>query len=616
MEDESITDNVLDKSNQIEKRAVFKWLPVLFENDLVHGSYWYYWGSLLAVFIPVIPLIALYENWWPPATDAEGNELLPGTPHTTAYALMTYAGVWYVIGSYIFINIFRKNYEERNHLHVNILSCQHVLFHNDELIAIWCFIIGTVPYIPVLVLYVYYNHSFEFKLALAAVIFAVFGMLIFVLVVAPEREDTCIVKTLKLFDPCLRIIRGKYPSDPKRVIVQIFVPCFEFCCFCMEKEIATDVLIVCWVILVGCFFCMLAMFVLLIRSIYNNSSFGIYNYTICFVDMIFFFIGSLYFVAGFQEKVNDQIDINKSSSSANRSISNFEQRHVAISSNTTLLNEAIDDIENVEHKSVVTLPESESVSVPVLAFTMSERTPMSNRNIDSSVEFAAKENENHTLTLMTLNDADFTDMFTKTSGTNAINTYTNTDVCKSQVTDALTYDKLEKSAALSMLLLRQDTIPGIADAKSSGSLSWSHGAADYSSGRGTAAPAVGGLDELKRYSSKLLTDSKSTAIYSVSVPNIAVVESASQPKSTHIHTAVKCYKTSEAKNCNNDNVSNTNSAFGCATDFELSSINDCTSSISSSASVTHLAVTVNKPQPQISVPIISSSRKQSTVVPI
>ena len=55
---------------------------------------------------------------------------------------MSYAGLWAAIGSYIFIEVFRDGYEERKRSHKNMLGCTNVFFRNDELIAVWCFIIG------------------------------------------------------------------------------------------------------------------------------------------------------------------------------------------------------------------------------------------------------------------------------------------------------------------------------------------------------------------------------------------------------------------------------------------------------------------------------------------
>ena len=37
----------------IRKRVVYKWLPVLFANDLVHGSWWFIVGSLYITVIKI-----------------------------------------------------------------------------------------------------------------------------------------------------------------------------------------------------------------------------------------------------------------------------------------------------------------------------------------------------------------------------------------------------------------------------------------------------------------------------------------------------------------------------------------------------------------------------------
>ena len=52
------------KEDIISKRVVFRWLPVAFSTDVEHGSIWYLWGSMLSVFIPVVPLISLYQKFW------------------------------------------------------------------------------------------------------------------------------------------------------------------------------------------------------------------------------------------------------------------------------------------------------------------------------------------------------------------------------------------------------------------------------------------------------------------------------------------------------------------------------------------------------------------------
>ena len=220
-----------DNNKTIQNRGVFKWLPVRCENDLVHGAWWYFWGSLFTVIIPIFPLIAIYEDWWPQPVGANGKPLLEDSPHVAAYSLIVFAGIMYTIGSYIFIDCFREGYHEMKMKHINMFECKNVFFRNDELIAIWFFILGTIPFIPCLILYVYYNPTnSEFKLALLCTILGVLAMFIYILAVAPERENTCIVATLKVVDPCLEIIRHKNPQDPDQVEIRICVPVCMYLC--------------------------------------------------------------------------------------------------------------------------------------------------------------------------------------------------------------------------------------------------------------------------------------------------------------------------------------------------------------------------------------------------
>ena len=91
-------------------------------------------------------------------------------------------------------------------------------------------------------------------------------MFIYILATAPEREDTCIVRTLKFIDPCLQIIRNKYPSDPKRVTIRIFVPVRFFKHFSEIIEIKpTLIFINIWYTVFS---------ILLFLSIYSTATFN------------------------------------------------------------------------------------------------------------------------------------------------------------------------------------------------------------------------------------------------------------------------------------------------------------------------------------------------------
>jgi hypothetical protein len=71
-----------------ERRGAFKFLPVYFSNDLVHGSWWFVLGSVLGTIIPIIPLVDLFYPFWPTKT----NVNLPMLADVTTFALSIVSG--------------------------------------------------------------------------------------------------------------------------------------------------------------------------------------------------------------------------------------------------------------------------------------------------------------------------------------------------------------------------------------------------------------------------------------------------------------------------------------------------------------------------------------------
>ena len=154
----------------ISRRGVFKWMPVLCSNDLVHGSWqvlvlclicfnyvvrYYVWGSLLTCFIPLFPLINLYvgEDFWPKAG------FLPRPENTAAYAMLSAMGIFYTIGSLAFLRAVETPSRPP------LFKWKH--FASDELFAMWMFAAGTLPSVPVMALYVVFNPGLgEFFFAL------------------------------------------------------------------------------------------------------------------------------------------------------------------------------------------------------------------------------------------------------------------------------------------------------------------------------------------------------------------------------------------------------------------------------------------------------------------
>lgn len=120
----------------VKKRAVFKWLPVLCSNDIVHGSWWFVWGSLLAMLTAVIPLVDYYAHFF-----QASDNTLPALEFTETWALLIISGFFFTIGSWCFVRAFEE--PERHPL---LHGWYH--FQSDELLGAWLFLFGTIPAVP------------------------------------------------------------------------------------------------------------------------------------------------------------------------------------------------------------------------------------------------------------------------------------------------------------------------------------------------------------------------------------------------------------------------------------------------------------------------------------
>ena len=183
--DRPIPSKAERKKTILERRGCFRWLPIFFHTDLVHGSWYYVLGSAVSGMIPAIPLISLYYGLVPIVN------ILPLTPHATAYALLVFVGVMYTVGS---LGYLRAQFDPPV---PPLFKWKH--FQTDELFAMWMFTIGTVPTIPIMAIYVYYNQSDRtFQLALVICIIASIGSLIMTFYCYPsegkEGEGYCIYK--------------------------------------------------------------------------------------------------------------------------------------------------------------------------------------------------------------------------------------------------------------------------------------------------------------------------------------------------------------------------------------------------------------------------------------
>eukprot|EP01038_Epipyxis_sp_PR26KG_P012919 gene12919-17314_t len=256
--------NIADQKDRIRKRrGCLVWMPVLFCNDLVHGSWYYVIGSALGTIIPIFPLIGIYEHYWHKAG------FLSDSNNAIAYAILVVMGIFYTVGSWAFLRAVEEPPKPP------LFTWYH--FSNDELFAMWMFTFGTVPSIPCVGLYMYYNpHDAEFRLAF--ILCLIFSVATFLLTLA-----------------CYPSV-GRH-KKPTKILAKLMCTCF-----CKQSwygfHFANDWLIAMWVVVVGCVFSCFAAFFMLCYYIWNFDAREVFNFSTGLVDCILFLIGSLYLLAG------------------------------------------------------------------------------------------------------------------------------------------------------------------------------------------------------------------------------------------------------------------------------------------------------------------------------
>lgn len=254
----SLTVSLRDRI--IKRRGCFHDLPVVCSSDLVHGSWWFFWGSLLTIFIPVFPLLSIYFNFW------EHISVLPELCNVLTYVLLIFSGFLYTIGSAIFIRAVEEPTP------TPLFEWEH--FATDELFAMWIFFFGTVPYIPCVSFYCYYDFQIPMLVALIVVIIACIATFLCVLSCYPSETK----HHAEYISPCVKRFFGK--NSP------------------FQKHVQNDWLIACWLIFLGC---VCATFVSIAQLAHYSYLFeirGIFDYSTGFFDCLLFTAGSIYFVSG------------------------------------------------------------------------------------------------------------------------------------------------------------------------------------------------------------------------------------------------------------------------------------------------------------------------------
>lgn len=248
----------------IKRRGAFAWLPVLCSNDLVHGSWWFVWGSVGCVIFALFPLCDRFGGSLN-ITDDDMN----AAEFAITWVMVLLSSFFFGVGSWAFLRAF----EEPS---VRPLFWWYKHAQTDELLGAWLFFFGVVPAAPYAFVYWAFNPSEVIYLgALGVSIVAIFATGLFVKATYPHdnakhMEPFILPRFKKLFGP------------------QIWV----------TRHCANDWIAACWIILWGnLLYCALA-FLVMIAMCATGDREGIFVWVFSFINALLFLIGSAYFVSG------------------------------------------------------------------------------------------------------------------------------------------------------------------------------------------------------------------------------------------------------------------------------------------------------------------------------
>lgn len=262
------------KEKVLVKRGALLWLPVFWRNDLIHGSFWFFVGSLL--FMASAIIIAI--NGFGGHDEQRGflgndDSILETTAYEASWVLMAISGFFFTIGSIAFMRAVHEDPPMKP-----LFTWYH--FQSDELLGSWLFLLGTLPFIPYCLIYLSASHGESIYLgALVCTAMGTVGTGLFV--------------------------RGCYPTDkPRMQILQPIFHCMLHCCCLPEfykKHFANDWLVGCWLILFGAVIATIGSFFILIYYLVEHNSLMLFVFLTALFYNFAFAVGSAYFVAGSYE---------------------------------------------------------------------------------------------------------------------------------------------------------------------------------------------------------------------------------------------------------------------------------------------------------------------------
>lgn len=273
-----------DKGKRLQiflARGSFEMLPIGKENDMVTGSWWFVWGSLISALMPIPCLIDIYSEIF----DTPEDTKLKAFDAASTWIFLILSGAFFTAGSYAFVRAFGDP-------HRPPLLGNYYHFQTDELLGAWLYLFAVAPGVPFSIVYLGYNMT---KLTYWG---GLFGS---ILVVAASYG----------------FVRNSYPSDnydsgapqaskklpqaepeEKKKVTQLVLPVARVVLgdkSWVIKHVINDWLATCWFFFYASVLVSFGSWVLLLGAANDRQ---LYVFILGLLDSIIFTVGSAYFVAG------------------------------------------------------------------------------------------------------------------------------------------------------------------------------------------------------------------------------------------------------------------------------------------------------------------------------
>ena len=160
----------------LSRRGAFKFLPVYFSNDLVHGSWWFVVGSLFITVISIFVLLSTYYQT-PLGTD---DSILSILEFRVAWILLIISGVFFTIGSLAFVRCMNDPPIKP------VFTWYHIA--SDELLGSWFFFFGVFPAIPYSIIFLHITRELLYLGMLLVSLFCLAGTGAFVHACYPSQN--------------------------------------------------------------------------------------------------------------------------------------------------------------------------------------------------------------------------------------------------------------------------------------------------------------------------------------------------------------------------------------------------------------------------------------------